>query len=356
MHRTHRNGSRTATLATATALLVALGTGTATAVVEKPTEPGTLKLIGTAVGQVLADRKGNPLYIREADRPGRSGCTAACAKSWPAAVGSPKRAKGVTGRVSRTAKDAVGSDKPQVTFSTRPLYYFRSDSPNKPRGQNQPGFSLVRGNGTPVSGVKPPKPAASSPAARRSASTGEIASATARPPSAVEKPSRPRTTAPRPPSRTPARKTTPPRPARTSGITPKDRTTTPTPRRPVTPARPTAPLFARPASPQASASAFASASARPASTPPSRPVSSPVSSPARVSSASAGASVGALQITPSGAARGGADHLTAAGSTAAGGPSRTTALLLALATTLVAAAAGTGLVIRGRRLPKGGRH
>ncbi|MET9483200.1 hypothetical protein [Streptomyces sp. NPDC006638] len=334
-----RYGPRSAVLATAAALLLALG-ASAAAAVDKPTEPGTLTLIKTAVGDVVADKKGNPLYVREADKPNVSGCTGACAKSWPAALGSPKKAKNVTARTSTTKKDAPGSDERQTVLDTHPLYYFKNDLPNRPRGQNVPGFSLIAGNGRPLSEPKtsPTRSAKPSRSASPGTSAGVIASATAR----VPAPARIATpTGTRPPLMKPkdvtATPTVKPKPKPTKTATRKPAVTTPP-----APRRTTAP-------PPATRSRTATP-ARPATTTPA------VVTPAPVTTRTTSASVGVLQVTPSGGARGGADHPVAVDSAAAQGPSRAVSLALAAATTLVAGVASTALLMRARRRSRDGRR
>ncbi|WP_455360604.1 hypothetical protein [Streptomyces sp. SYSU K21746] len=151
-------GPRTAVLTAATMLVLALGGGPAAAV-DKPTEPGELTLISTPDGMALADRDGNPLYLRAADRPDVSGCTGACATAWPAAIGRPTKAAGVAGQTAQTRTDAAGADKPQVIYNTHPLYYHRGDRPGRPGGQDVPGWSLVAADGSAL------RPAAAAPPA-----------------------------------------------------------------------------------------------------------------------------------------------------------------------------------------------
>ncbi|MYV57133.1 hypothetical protein [Streptomyces sp. SID3212] len=344
-----RYGPRSAALATAAALLLALGASAAVAV-DKPTEPGKLTLIKTAVGDVVADKKGNPLYIREADKPNVSGCTGACAKSWPAALGSPTKAKDVTARTSRTKKDAPGSDERQVVLNTHPLYYFKNDMPNRPRGQNLPGFSLIAGNGRPLSEptTSPTRSAKPGRSASPGTSTGVIASATARvpAPARIATPTGTRPPLMKPKDTTATRTAKPkPKPAKT---TPPEATRTATRKPAVT----TPPAPRRTTAPPPATRSRTATPARPATTGPAAVTPAPVTT----RTASASASVGVLQVTPSGGARGGADHPVAVDSAAAQGPSRAVSLALAAATTLVAAVACTALLMRARRRSRDGRH
>ncbi|MGQ4516791.1 hypothetical protein [Streptomyces sp. DW26H14] len=233
-----------ALVATAAVLLVLLAAATATAV-DRPTQPVKLTLISTANGAALADAHGNPLYLREADKPNTPGCTGRCAAEFPAAVGSAARGHGVTAEIGHTPHPAHGSDLPQVLYARHPLYYYAKDRPKRPRGQDVDGFRLVAPDGSPLP-------------------TGEIGTATSRPES--------------------------PAPHR---ATPSHRTTHPATHRPATPSHRTS----------ASASASAGTGADTGTSAQARTDVTP-SATRRATRAP----VGALQATPSGAASGGAVH------------------------------------------------
>lgn len=112
-------------------------------------------------------------------------------------------------------------------------------------------------------------------------------------------------------------------------------------------------------SPSASEAISFTSRPKPSASSPSAP-SAPSPAAARASTASATASasasrsssVGALRVTPSGAARGGADHMTAADSS---GRSSAAQLSLAIGTT-AAASAGTILVVRRLQRRVAGEH
>ncbi|MFE3828808.1 hypothetical protein [Streptomyces sp. NPDC059092] len=316
----HRPGNRPGTglriavpvtVTAATLLLLAPGAGTASAV-DRPTDPGELRLIDTAAGPALADRSGNPLYLRTADRSDGPPCTGACARTWPAATGFPIKARGVTAITSRTLLRAANSGRPQVVYNGYPLYYYKNDRPNHPEGQHVPGFSLVAPDGTALT---------TGAGTGAGASTSPRRSASARP-----------ATSPRPSSSgtisatSRARPPTAPAPATTSA-TRKARTPATASRNASTPAT-------RKAGTSAPATVTRKASAAPM--PPVTQRASAASSP----------SVGAIRVTPSGAARGGADHpVAAAGTTGSAGRDRVAELSLAIGTT-AAASAGTILVVR----------
>ncbi|MFJ8002610.1 hypothetical protein ACIQ7D_36845 [Streptomyces sp. NPDC096310] len=303
-------GLRIAVPVTAAALfLLAPGAGTASAV-DRPTDPGELTLIDTDAGPALADRAGNPLYLRTADRAAGLRCTGACARTWPAATGFPARGRGVTALTSRTLLRAANSGRPQVVYNGYPLYYYKNDRPNRPLGHHVPGFSLVAPNGTALTtgaGTGAGASTSPRPAVSPRPSTSGTISATSR--------ARPRTT---------------PAPATATATASATRKTPVIPRTPVTPRTSATPRASvtpgTPVTPRVSVSPRASVSRR----------AFPASSPA----------VGAIRVTPSGAARGGADHpVAAADATGPGGRDRVARLSLAIGTT-AAASAGTILLVR----------
>ncbi|WP_321170583.1 hypothetical protein [Streptomyces sp. Je 1-369] len=132
-------------MAAAVAVLALAGPAIA---LDKPGEPGQLTLIDTPKGKALADKDGNPLYTRDADKADTPDCTGACATDWPAAIGYPTKADDVTGQTAQTGDDAQNADKPQVIYETRPLYYFKDDEKGKdPKGQDVKGWSLLGADG-----------------------------------------------------------------------------------------------------------------------------------------------------------------------------------------------------------------
>ncbi|MDI3407448.1 COG4315 family predicted lipoprotein [Streptomyces cavernicola] len=162
-----------------TALLLAVAAPSALAV-DKPTEPGELTLIDSAQGKVLADKDGYPLYLRDADKPDTPDCTGECAANWPAAIGYPTKAAGVTGETAQTEANVDGTDQPQVIYETHPLYYFKNDKPNEPKGQEVDGWSLIGPDGK---AVKARGAASESPSPKKSPS-GDASKSPSKSPSA----------------------------------------------------------------------------------------------------------------------------------------------------------------------------
>ena len=96
-------------------------------------------------GKILENQKGLPLYYDTADKPPKHlDCTGGCLSAWPPLVapkGQKKVAvgKGVTG--ISTIKDANGV---QVTWKSKPLYTFASDSKGNVTGDGVGNFKVVR--------------------------------------------------------------------------------------------------------------------------------------------------------------------------------------------------------------------
>jgi predicted lipoprotein with Yx(FWY)xxD motif len=89
-----------------------------------------VKVVGSAYGRVIADRRGEAVYLftREGRRPK---CYGACAQAWPPllAKGRPVAVGGAKQRLLGTTKRHNG--KRQVTYGGHPLYYYVHDSPGQ---------------------------------------------------------------------------------------------------------------------------------------------------------------------------------------------------------------------------------
>ncbi len=80
-----------------------------------------------SLGSILVDSKGMTLYILTKDMANTSTCTGGCATIWPPLLtsGKPTAGNGVDASLLGTTKRPDGTT--QVTYSSRPLYYFASD-------------------------------------------------------------------------------------------------------------------------------------------------------------------------------------------------------------------------------------
>ena len=97
-------------------------------VMAKPAGP-KLTVVDSEFGQVVADRKGEALYLFDRERKGRSECYGACARAWPPvlAKGKPRAGAGADPSLLGTTRRRNG--KLQVTYDGQPLYYYVGDSP-----------------------------------------------------------------------------------------------------------------------------------------------------------------------------------------------------------------------------------
>ncbi|QES42429.1 hypothetical protein DEJ49_16795 [Streptomyces venezuelae] len=287
--------------ATAAAAAVLALTGPAVAL-DKPTEPEQLTLVDTPKGKALADKDGNPLYTRDADKADTPDCTGKCATDWPAAIGYPTKADDVTGQTAQTGDDAQNADKPQVIYETRPLYYYKGDEKGQdPKGQDVKGWSLLGADGKELGAGAGTDSDSDSDADADADATDKSASPETSSTSAEK-------------SASPQASTSPPHPADTA----------------------TEAASQPPANPY---------------TPPKPSTSTATKSP--TSPTSLDPNVGALQATPSGAARGGATHATAGSKAEAEAEHPASGPLTFASAAVTGAAAGVGVWLLRRRKAHG---
>jgi len=88
-----------------------------------------LRTVESEYGRVVANGKGEALYLFDRERRGRSECYGACAKAWPPVLtqGKPRAGAGTDPSLFGTVKRRNG--KLQVTYAGQPLYYYVGDSP-----------------------------------------------------------------------------------------------------------------------------------------------------------------------------------------------------------------------------------
>ncbi len=93
---------------------------------------------------IVVDSQGRTLYLFEADKPGSSECSGACAAEWPplTVTGTPTGAGGIGKAYLGTIMRADG--KAQVTYYGHPLYYFVRDT----------GAGTTNGQGVTAFGAK----------------------------------------------------------------------------------------------------------------------------------------------------------------------------------------------------------
>jgi predicted lipoprotein with Yx(FWY)xxD motif len=113
-----------------------------------------VKAVGSQFGRVIADGRGEALYLFGKEKGRRSQCYGACARAWPPVLtkGRPRAGKGVKARLLGVTKRKNG--KLQVTYRGHPLYYYVDDRPGLILCQNVDEFGglwlVVKPNGNPV--------------------------------------------------------------------------------------------------------------------------------------------------------------------------------------------------------------
>jgi predicted lipoprotein with Yx(FWY)xxD motif len=81
----------------------------------------------TKLGKILVDAQGRTLYLFEKDKGAKSTCFGACASAWPPLTtsGNPKAGAGATPSLIATIARSDGAR--EVTYKSRPLYYYAGD-------------------------------------------------------------------------------------------------------------------------------------------------------------------------------------------------------------------------------------
>ena len=113
-----------------------------------------IKAVDSDYGRVLADHKGEALYLFDKEQTKTSRCYGACAEAWPPALtkGEPRAGSGAAQRLLGTTERKDG--RLQVTYRGHPVYYFVRDTPGNITCQNVDEFGglwlVVRPDGSPV--------------------------------------------------------------------------------------------------------------------------------------------------------------------------------------------------------------
>ena len=86
-----------------------------------------LTLIVSRFGRMLADGKGNALYVFTRDKSDSSRCKGACARAWPPLKTrrKPTAGSGVRKKLLGITRRRNGSK--QVTYKGKPLYYYSNE-------------------------------------------------------------------------------------------------------------------------------------------------------------------------------------------------------------------------------------
>ncbi len=114
----------------------------------------TIKAVSSQFGRILADGRGQAVYVFDRETTSKAECYGACAKAWPPVLtkGRPEAGKGARDRLLGTIRRRDGSR--QVTVRGKPIYYYVRDSPGRVLCHKVNEFGglwlVVRPDGTPA--------------------------------------------------------------------------------------------------------------------------------------------------------------------------------------------------------------
>jgi predicted lipoprotein with Yx(FWY)xxD motif len=99
-----------------------------------------LKLVDSPYGKVVADRRGEAIYLFDKEQRGKAECYGDCARAWPPLLtrGKPVAGKGIRKGLLGTTRRRDG--RLQVTYRNQPLYYYVADEPGRILCHNVPEF------------------------------------------------------------------------------------------------------------------------------------------------------------------------------------------------------------------------
>ena len=119
-----------------------------------PKPAAAVRVVDSQFGRILADRRGQALYLFAKETSARSECYGECAKAWPPLFtdGKPVARSGARRGLLGTTKRRDG--RLQVTYRGHPVYLYEHDSPGKVLCHNVPEFGglwlVVQPNGRPA--------------------------------------------------------------------------------------------------------------------------------------------------------------------------------------------------------------
>lgn len=144
-------GSATGTVSAAVPRTVAAPTPGAAVTAGRRT---TIKAVSSQFGRILADGRGQAVYVFDKETTSKPGCHGACAKAWPPVLseGRPVAGRGASARLLGTTRRRDG--KRQVTVDGKPLYSYVHDTPGRVLCHDVQEFGglwlVVRPDGTPA--------------------------------------------------------------------------------------------------------------------------------------------------------------------------------------------------------------
>jgi len=112
-------------------------TTTAAGVAVAEREPGVagrpqgtrIKVVDSEFGRVIANGRGEALYLFDKERGGRAACYGTCATVWPPVLTKGKPIAGGGARAGLLGTTWRANGKLQVTYAGQPLYFYVGDSP-----------------------------------------------------------------------------------------------------------------------------------------------------------------------------------------------------------------------------------
>jgi predicted lipoprotein with Yx(FWY)xxD motif len=114
----------------------------------------SVKAVHSPYGTILANPRGQAVYVFGRERHGRSECYGACARAWPPVLAKGRLAAGPGARRSLLGTTRRRDGRRQLTYHGQPLYYYVGDSPGRVLCQNVREFgglwTVVRPDGHPV--------------------------------------------------------------------------------------------------------------------------------------------------------------------------------------------------------------
>jgi predicted lipoprotein with Yx(FWY)xxD motif len=99
-----------------------------------------VKVVSSEFGRVIADKRGEALYLFDKETSKRSRCYGACAVAWPPLLTTAKPRAGKGADATRLGTTRRRNGKLQVTYNGHPLYYYKEDEPGRILCQNVDEF------------------------------------------------------------------------------------------------------------------------------------------------------------------------------------------------------------------------
>jgi predicted lipoprotein with Yx(FWY)xxD motif len=114
----------------------------------------TIKAVSSQFGRILADGRGQAVYLFDREKSSKPECYGACARAWPPVLTKGRPVSGKGAGAARLGTTRRRNGKRQVTVEGRPVYYYVDDAPGRVLCHNVLEFGglwlVVRPDGSPV--------------------------------------------------------------------------------------------------------------------------------------------------------------------------------------------------------------